>query len=43
MTQQEKENIIQNVKEMSQQGLSQRDIATKLSISVGSVNNYLNK
>ncbi|HMJ46812.1 MAG TPA: AAA family ATPase [Ferruginibacter sp.] len=43
MTEQDRENIIRKVKELSVQGLSQREIAANLYISVGSVNNYLKK
>lgn len=37
----DREVLIQEVKKLSQQGMSQRDIAQKMCISVGSVNNYL--
>ena len=42
-TENDKANLILQVKELSQQGKTQRQIAAELSISVGTVNNYLNK
>jgi DNA-binding NarL/FixJ family response regulator len=35
--------IIQQVKKLSEQGLTQREISTELDISLGAVNKYLHK
>lgn len=43
LTEKDKDSIVQQVKELSQQGKSQRQISTELSISLGAVNKYLKK
>lgn len=43
LTDNDRESMIERVKELSAKGKSQRDIATELGISVGSVNRYLKK
>ena len=35
-------SVIQKAKDMSRQGLTQREIAKQLNISIGTVNKYLN-
>ena len=40
-TNDEKTNLIMEVKSLSDQGLSQRDIHKKMNISLGAVNKYL--
>lgn len=40
-TERDRENVIDKVKELSQQGKSQRQISAELSISLGAVNKYL--
>lgn len=42
-TKADREAVVEQVKELCSKGLSQREIAKKLQISVGSVNNYINK
>ena len=42
-TEKDRENVIEKVKELSQQGKSQRQISIELSISLGAVNKYLKK
>lgn len=42
-TENDKANLVLQVKELSQQGKTQREIATELTIAVGTVNKYLNK
>jgi Trp operon repressor len=37
----DRENLIDQAKELSEKGLSQRKIASELNISVGAVNKYL--
>lgn len=37
----DRKNLIEQAKELSQKGYSQRNIAKKLSISLGEVNKYL--
>ena len=43
ITEQDRENIIEQAKALSDQGLTQRRIAAELGISVGAVNKYINK
>lgn len=43
VTEKDRENTIQQAKELSEKGLSQRQIATELSISLGAVNKYLKR
>lgn len=43
LTDQTRSQLIQNAKGLSDQGISQREIAKRLEISVGAVNKYLNK
>lgn len=43
LTENDRDNMVERVKELSAKGKSQREIAKELGISVGSVNNYLKK
>ena len=43
ITEQDRESNIENAKELRESGLSQREIAKKLGISLGAVNKYLKK
>jgi len=42
-TKQDRDSVIQNVKDLKKQGYSQREIGIKLGISLGSVHNYINE